>query len=66
MDTKLLSIKPAAKLFGIAEKKLYRLVEEKRCPFVEIETLTGTIQRKINTRTFADWLDQLAREHKAI
>lgn len=66
MDAKLVSIKQAAKIFNFPLAKLYKLAEEKKIPFIEIENLSGTISRKINTKTFADWLDGLAKENKAI
>lgn len=66
METKIVSIKQAAKIFNFPVAKLYRLVEERKCPFIEIENLSGSISRKINTRTFSDWLDNLARENKVI
>nr|DAM13517.1 MAG TPA: Pyocin activator protein PrtN [Caudoviricetes sp.] len=66
METKLVSIKQAAKIFNFPVAKLYRLVEEKQCPFIEMENLSGSISRKINTRTFSDWLDRLSQENGVI
>jgi len=66
LETKLVSIKEAAKLFNFPLGKLYRLVEEKQVPFIELENLSGTKSNKINTRTFEEWLDRLATENKAI
>jgi len=66
VETKLLSIKQAAKLFNFPQDKLYRLVHEGKVPYIEFENLSGTKSRKINTKTFADWLDKLARENKTI
>lgn len=66
METRLVSIKHAAKIFNFPVAKLYRLVEDKQAPFIELENLSGSTSKKINTRTFADWLDGLARENKAI
>lgn len=66
LETKLVSIKQAAKLFNFPVAKLYRLVEEKRCPYIELENLSGTVSRKINTRVFAEWLDSLAKGQKVI
>jgi hypothetical protein len=66
LETKLLSIKQAAKHFNFPVAKLYRLVAERKCPFIEFENLSGTVSKKINTRTFGDWLDQMARENKVI
>lgn len=66
METKLLSIKQAAKYFNFPVAKLYRLVEERKCPFVELENLSGTVSKRINTKTFADWLDEKARKHEVI
>lgn len=66
METKLVSIKQAAKIFNFPVAKLYRLVEERQAPFIEIESLSGSRSKKINTRTFAEWLDDLARKNKAI
>ena len=66
METKLVSIKQASKLFNFPLGKLYRLVEEKQVPYIELENLSGTRSNKINTRTFEEWLDRLATENKAI
>lgn len=66
METKLLSIKQAAKYFNFPQKKLYQLVNERKCPFVEYETLSGNIKIRINTKTFADWLDEKARNQEVI
>jgi hypothetical protein len=66
LETRLVSIKQAAKIFNFPVAKLYRLVEEKRVPYIELETLSGTVSKKINTRVFAEWLDNLAKEQKVI
>lgn len=66
METKLLSIKEAAKYFNFPVHKLYQLVNERKCPFIEIQNLSGTTSKKINTRTFADWLDEKARKQEVI
>lgn len=66
METRLVSIKQAAKIFNFPVNKLYRLVEEKKVPFIDLETLSGNINRRINTKTFAEWLDSLSRENKVI
>lgn len=66
METKLVSIKQAAKIFNFPLQKLYQLVENKEVPYVEIENLSGTISNKINTRVFAEWLDKLAEENRRI
>lgn len=66
IETKLVSIKQACKIFNFPVAKLYRLVEEKRCPYIELENLSGTVSKKINTRVFAEWLDDLARKQKII
>jgi len=66
LETKLLSIKQAAKHFNFPVHKLYRLVTERKCPFIEIENLSGTVSKKINTKTFADWLDEKARNQEVI
>ncbi|HBG88324.1 MAG TPA: hypothetical protein DDW62_12335 [Marinilabiliaceae bacterium] len=66
MDAKLLSIKPAAKLFGISQAKMYQLVEEGRCPYVGLENLSGHTSRMINTKAFADWLDEMAEKQMTI
>lgn len=65
-ETKLLSIKQAAKHFNFPVAKLYRLVAERKCPFIEFENLSGTVSKKINTRTFAEWLDEKSRKQEAI
>lgn len=66
METRLISIKQASKVFNFPLAKLYKLADEKKIPFIELENLSGTISRKINTKTFADWLDNLAKENKVI
>lgn len=66
MEAKLLSIKEAAKYFNIPVHKMYQLVNERRCPFVEIKTLTGNVKTRINTKTFSDWLDEKARKQEII
>lgn len=66
METKLVSIKQASKMFNFPLQKLYQLVENKEVPYVEIENLSGTISNKINTRVFAEWLDELARKQVRI
>ena len=66
MECKLISIKDASKMFGFPQAKLYRLVKERKVPFVEIESLSGTVSNKINTRAFGEWLDELAKENKRI
>ena len=66
METKLLSIKQAAKYFNFPVHKLYQLVRERECPYIEIENLSGSVSRKINTKTFADWLDEKARKQEVI
>jgi len=66
VETKLVSIKQASKMFNFPLQKLYQLVENKEVPYVEIENLSGTISNKINTRVFAEWLDELARKQVRI
>ena len=66
METKLLSIKNAAKEFNFPQAKLYRLVSEKKVPYIELENLSGTKSIKINSKSFADWLDGLAKQNKSI
>lgn len=66
MEPKLVSIKQASKIFNFPLGKLYQLVEDKEVPYVEIENLSGSISNKINTRVFAEWLDDLARDNKRI
>lgn len=66
METRLVSIKQAAKMFNFPLPKLYKLVENKEVPYIEIENLSGTISKKINTKVFAEWLDKLAEENKRI
>lgn len=66
LRTQLVSIKQASKLFNFPMHKLYALVRERKCPFIELETPSGNKQVKINTQTFSDWLDQLAKEQQAI
>jgi hypothetical protein len=66
MDTRLVSIKEASKKFNFPLQKLYRAVEERKVPFIEIENLSGTKSKKINTKTFAEWLDKLSEENGTI
>lgn len=66
METKLVSIKIAAKMFNFPVNKLYRLVADREVPFIELENLSGTKSNKIYPPTFAEWLDGLARENKTI
>ena len=66
METKLVSVKQAAKMFNFPLQKLYQLVEKKQVPYIELENLSGSISNKINTRTFAEWLDRMAQENKCI
>ena len=66
VETKLLSIKEAAKHFNFPVHKLYQLVRERKCPFIEIETISGNIKQKINTKTFPDCLDEKARNKEVI
>ena len=66
METKLVSIKEAAKIFNFPVAKLYRLVDEKQVPYIELENLSGSTSKKINTKAFAEWLDLLARENRVI
>lgn len=66
METKLVSIKQAAKIFNFPLQKLYQLVENKEVPYIEIQNLSGTVSKKINTRVFAEWLDKLAEENRRI
>ena len=66
METKLVSIKAASRQFNFPQHKLYALVRERKCPFIELETPSGNRQVKINTRTFSDWLGQLAKNQTVI
>ena len=66
MEVKLVSIKVAAKMFGFPQQKLYKLVDERKVPFIELENLSGSFSKKINTRAFGEWLDDLARNNKTI
>jgi len=66
VETKLVSVKQAAKMFNFPLQKLYQLVEKKQVPYIELENLSGSISNKINTRTFAEWLDRMAQENKCI
>jgi len=66
LETKLVSIKQASKMFNFPLQKLYQLVENKEVPYVEIQNLSGTVSKKINTRMFAEWLDKLAEENRRI
>lgn len=66
METKLVSIKQASKIFGFPQAELYDLVSNREVPLVEIETMRGTIITKINTRTFGEWLDDKSRKQAKI
>jgi len=66
METKLLSIPQAAKHFRFPVNKLYQLVNERRCPFIEQENLSGTCSKKINTYSFAAWLNEKAKNQEVI
>lgn len=66
MESRLVSIKQASKIFNFPLGKLYHLVENKEVPYIEIENLSGSISNKINTRVFAEWLDDLAEGNKRI
>lgn len=61
ITSKLVSVKQASKIFGFPQQELYNLVDNREVPLVEIETLRGTTVQKINTRTFAEWLDEKSR-----
>ncbi len=66
MKTKVLTIPQAAKYFEFPVNKLRQLVDDRKCPFIEQENLSGTISRKINTYSFAMWLDEKARNQEVI
>lgn len=66
MKTRLISIKQASKDYGFPQQKLYQLVKEKEVPFIELKNLSGTTTKKINTRTFEEWLDSLSLENKIL
>lgn len=66
MGVKLISIKQAAKIYGFPLQKLYQLVEGKQVPYIELQNLSGTRMKKINTRTFEEWLDKLSEKNASI
>lgn len=66
MSAKLISVKQAAKIYGFPQQELYRLVANKQVPYIEIENLSGNRMKKINTRTFEEWLDRLSLENASI
>lgn len=66
MSAKLISVKQAAKIYGFPQQELYRLVANKQVPYIEIENLSGNRMKKINTRTFEEWLDKLSLENASI
>ena len=66
METKILTIPQAAKYFKFPVNKLYQLVNERRCPYIEQENLSGTISKKINTHSLAMWFDEMARKQEVI
>lgn len=66
MSARLISVKQAAKIYGFPQQELYRLVANKQVPYIEIESLSGNKMKKINTRTFEEWLDKLSEENASI
>lgn len=66
MEPRLISVKQAAKIYGFPQQELYRLVSLKQVPYIEIETLSGNRIKKINTKTFEEWLDKLSKENASI
>ncbi len=66
MEPRLISVKQAAKIYGFPQQELYRLVSLKQVPYIEIETLSGNRIKKINTKTFEEWLDRLSKENASI
>ncbi|WP_374041679.1 helix-turn-helix domain-containing protein [uncultured Tissierella sp.] len=66
IETRLISVKQAAKLYGFPQQELYRLVANKQVPYIEIQTLSGNKMKKINTKTFEEWLDRLSEENASI
>lgn len=66
METKLVSINEASEIFGFPRDKLRKLVHQGKAPYIELETLSGGTKVVINTRTFDDWLNNLAKEQKRI
>lgn len=66
MSARLISVKQAAKIYRFPQQELYRLVANKQVPYIEIETLSGNKMKKINTRTFEEWLDKLSEENASI
>lgn len=66
MSARLISVKQAAKIYGFPQQELYRLVANKQVPYIEIESLSGNRMKKINTRTFEEWLDKLSLENASI
>lgn len=66
MGARLISVKQAAKIYKFPQQELYRLVENKQVPYIEIEMLSGNRVKKINTRTFEEWLGKLSEENASI
>lgn len=66
MIAKLISVKQAAKIYGFPQQELYKLVANREVPYIEIEMLSGNRMKKINTRTFEEWLDKLSEENATI
>lgn len=66
MEPRLISIKQAAKVYGFPQQELYKLVEERRVPYIEIKKLSGNKIKKINTRTFEEWLDNLSLNNQTL
>lgn len=66
MEAKLISVKQAAKIYKFPQQELYRLVANREVPYIEIEMLSGNKVKKINTRTFEEWLDKLSEKNASI
>jgi hypothetical protein len=66
MESRLISVKQAAKMYGFPQQELYRLVANREVPYIEIEMLSGNRVKKINTRTFEEWLNELSRKNASI
>lgn len=63
---KIVSILEAARLFNFPRTRLYNLVDAGKVPYIELENLSGIKKRVIYTESFADWLDDQAKNKRTI
>lgn len=63
---KIVSPAEAARLFNFPRTRLYDLVNAGEVPYIELENLSGENNRRIYTESFADWLDDQAKNKRTI